>query len=70
MDLEKEVALYDAMTDVEDQIESLQTRIYDFGIIPIEVRDELSKQLYEVRMRLLDYSNDLGGSLVVMGAFD
>lgn len=70
MDLKREVKLYDSMTDAEDLIESLQSRIYCFTTIPLEKRDELSRKLYEVRMELVDYSNKLGESLVVMGAFD
>lgn len=70
MDLKLEVAMYDSMTDTEDLIESLQGRIYCFTCIPLEERDELSKKLYEVRSKLMDYSNRLGESLVVMGAFE
>jgi len=70
MDFGKEIALYDNMTETEDLIETIQGRIYGFENIPIEKRDELSRKLYEVRSELVDYSNQLGESLVVMGAFD
>ena len=70
MDWKLEVAMYDSMNNAMDEIESLQGRIYCFTTIPLEKRDELSQKLYEVRSELLDYSNKLGSSLVVMGAFD
>lgn len=70
MNLATEVEMYDCMVKTEDLIEQLQGRIYGYNTIPIGVRDELSRKLYEVRMTLLDYSNQLGSSLVTMGAFD
>lgn len=70
MDLTLEVATYDNMVETEDLIETIQGRIYGYTVIPLEKRDELSQKLYEVRSTLLDYSNKLGESLVVMGAFD
>lgn len=70
MDLKAEVSMYDNMTETEDLIESIQGRVYGFTCIPLEKRDELSRKLYDIRMELLDYSNSLGSSLVVMGAFD
>ena len=70
MDLKLEIAMYDDMDKTVDDIESLQGRIYCFTTIPLEKRDELSKKLHEVRMELLDYTNNLGSSLITMGAFD
>ena len=70
MNMNKEVQLYDNMIETEDLIESIQGRVYGFTTIPLEERDQISKLLYEARMRLVDHSNRLGSSLVVMGAFD
>jgi len=70
MNLKSEVALYDSMVETEDLIENIQGRIYGFTTIPLEERDELSRKLYEIRMKLVDYSNALGESLVIMEAFD
>ena len=70
MKLTEEIQLYDNMTETEDLIESIQGRVYGFTTIPLEERDQISKLLYEVRMKLIDHSNKLGESLVVMGAFD
>lgn len=67
---ELEVMEYESMTKTCDAIKNLQGRIYCYTDIPLEVRDELSVKLYEVRTKIHEYAKKRGKRLTEMGLLD
>lgn len=67
MNMKLEELEYYAMEKAVEEIESLQGAIYCFTDIPLETRDKLSQQLFEVRTIVSEYTNKRFNQLLKMG---